>query len=417
MPMDSTKNPGSRGLITSFLVLNITTGAVGGAMQLVVPLYAMDLQATIAQIGLIRGISGLGMLLLVIPSGFLVDHFGSKRLFLTGSLCGTLAIFGLSFAGVPAVLVLLMGLAGLFSALKMTALNASFFRNLREMGMEKAGWFKGSMSVGLTFIGPLLGGWLVKALPFGAIFQLMALMTLVPTALVFFFHREPVSPGKVSALRETVAGQLRDFRALLRRRTLYLPLFAECIATSCFATFSAFIAVVVVRDLHLQPTSASLLLTTEGGAFVATVFMAGRLLISMPQQRLYLLGFGITSVGLIALSLAGTLPAAVVATVLMGLGMGFSNLVTSSRIGHMEGEKGKIVGLFAAAVGLGISLGPMLGGVVGEYLGNRFILLAFVPLFLFLGALAIAEGAVVRVKCDAGDPAGLGVARVGEEDV
>ena len=41
-------------------------------MQLVVPLYAMSLQASTAQIGLIRGISGLGMLLLVIPLFFLL---------------------------------------------------------------------------------------------------------------------------------------------------------------------------------------------------------------------------------------------------------------------------------------------------------------------------------------------------------
>lgn len=108
----------SHGLITSFLILNVSSGMVAGAMQLVVPIYAMSLQATTAQIGLIRGISGVGMLLLVIPAGFLVDHFGSKRLFLAGSLTGALLTFALTFTELPAAMILLMGLSGLFSSLK-----------------------------------------------------------------------------------------------------------------------------------------------------------------------------------------------------------------------------------------------------------------------------------------------------------
>ena len=151
-----------KGLITSFLILNIVSGTVGGAMQLVVPLYAMSLQASTAQIGVIRGISGLGMLLLVIPAGFLVDHFGSKKLFLTGSFSGFLSTLALVLAKVPIAMIALMGLSGLFSSLKMTALNASFFRNLKNMGFEKAGWFKGSMSIGLTFLGPAFGAFLVS---------------------------------------------------------------------------------------------------------------------------------------------------------------------------------------------------------------------------------------------------------------
>ncbi|KAF0219069.1 MAG: major facilitator superfamily [Geobacteraceae bacterium] len=381
----------SHGMITSFLILNITTGTVGGAMQLVVPLYAMSLQATTAEIGLIRGISGLGLLLLVIPAGFLVDHFGSKKLFLTGSLAGTLMTFALTFAKIPVAMVVLMGLSGLFSALKMTALNASFFRNLRNMGVEKAGWFKGSMSIGLTFIGPLLGGYLVKTIGFGLIFQLMAWLTLIPSALVFFFHKEPVSPGPVSELGKAASVQLRGFNALMGRRSLYLPLLTESISTACFATFSAFIVVIVVRNLHLPPATASLLLTAEGGVFILTVFIGGQLLNLMSPQNIYLLSFGITIIGLITLSFAGTLFGVVLATVVLGLGLGLSNLVTSARIGHMEGEKGKIVGLFSAAVGAGISLGPMIGGLIGEYMGNQFIFLAFIPLILFLGVLAVVS--------------------------
>ena len=361
-----------KGLITSFLVLNIVSGTVGGAMQLVVPLYAMSLQASTVQIGLIRGISGIGMLLLVIPAGFLVDHFGSKKLFLTGSVSGTLSTLALILAKVPVAMIVLMGLSGLFSSLKMTALNASFFRNLKNMGLEKAGWFKGSMSIGLTFLGPAFGAFLVKVAGFHSIFVLLALLTLIPMGLVLFFHNEPVKVGPMAELGEVVRSQLREFRQLIGRRALYLPLLTESLSTSCFASF---------------------LMMLEGGVFILTVFVAGPLITRLTQLQLYLLSVAVTVAGLVSLTLSGAFLPIAASSVVLGLGLGLINLVTSSRIGRMEGEKGKIVALFAASVGAGISLGPMLGGVVGEYLGARNIFLAFIPLFLSLVLLAfVTEG-------------------------
>lgn len=377
-----------KGLITSFLILNIVSGTVGGAMQLVVPLYAMSLHASTAQIGVIRGISGLGMLLLVIPAGFLVDHFGSKKLFLTGSCSGFLSTLALVLAKVPLAMIALMGLSGLFSSLKMTALNASFFRNLKNMGLEKAGWFKGSMSIGLTFLGPAFGAFLVTVAGFRAIFMLLAALTLIPTALVFFFHTETSHPGPMNELNGVIRRQLREFRQLIGQRTLYLPLLTESLSTSCFATFSTFIVVIAVQIMHLQPSAASILMTAEGGVFILTVFAAGPLINKLSQFQLYVLSASVTSAGLAMVSISTTFAFLALSSIVLGLGLGLINLVTSSRIGKMEGEKGKIVALFAASVGAGISLGPMIGGVVGQYLGTQNIFLTFIPLFLLLVLLA-----------------------------
>jgi MFS family permease len=377
-----------KGMITGFLVLNIVSGTVGGAMQLVVPLYAMSLHASTAEIGLIRGISGIGMLLLVIPAGFLVDHFGSKKLFLTGSFSGFLSTFALTLAKVPVAMIALMGLAGLFSSLKMTALNASFFRNLKDMGLEKAGWFKGSMSIGLTFLGPTFGALLVKYTGYQSIFVLLAALTLIPTALVFFFHSEPARPASGESLGSVIGTQLREFRRLIGQRTLYLPLLTESLSTSCFATFSTFVVVIAVQILHLPPTAASVLMTAEGGVFILTVFAASPLIIALSQFRLYALSVTVTSAGLLLVSVASSFTLLALGAVVLGLGLGLINLVTSSRIGKMEGEKGKIVALFSASVGAGISLGPMLGGLAGQYLGTRNIFLLFIPLFVFLVLLA-----------------------------
>jgi predicted MFS family arabinose efflux permease len=243
------------------------------------------------------------------------------------------------------------------------------------------------MSIGLTFIGPLFGAFLLRTMSYQLLFKLLALMTLVPIALVFFFHNEPVQHGSATEFKQAVLKQLGEFRQLIRRRELYLPLFTESISTSFFATFSAFIVVLVVQSLHLPVTTASLLLTIEGGLFIVTVFAAGPLLKLFSQAQLYWVSVSVVIAGLIYLALAGSFGSLAGSAVVLGLGLGLINLVTSARIGQLKGEKGKIMGLFSAAIGVGISIGPMAGGAIGSWLGTRAIFLAFIPLFL---ALAIA---------------------------
>lgn len=371
-------------------------------MQLAVPLYALNLNASTAEIGMIRGVSGIGILLLVIPAGFLVDHYGSRRLFVIGGLCGTVATWSLSYTTVPDTIVLIMGIAGLFAALKMTALNSSFFSNLETIGLDKSGWFKGSMSIGLTFLGPLAGGYLGHALGYHSLFKLLAASTLVPVSLVAFLLRAPKASNRDGNLKTAVLTQLKGFRELIGSKDLYLPLAAESISTSFFATFSAFIAVIAVQGLRLPETTVSQLMAIEGGLFIVTVFIAGPLIRLLSQFHLYLLSVSTVFVGIVVLALAGSFFSLATATTILGLGLGLMNLVVASRIGLMKGEKGKIVGLFAAAVGVGISAGPMLAGVAAKWTGPRGIFLGYIPLFLGLLLVAHRQQARERIAGVAG---------------
>ena len=67
-------------------------------MNLILSIYALSLNATSTQIGLIKGISGLGDLLIVLPAGFLVDYLGSKKMYSISAVLGAIIIMSLSFA-------------------------------------------------------------------------------------------------------------------------------------------------------------------------------------------------------------------------------------------------------------------------------------------------------------------------------
>jgi len=97
----------------------------------------------------------------------------------------------------------------------------------------------------------------------------------------------------------------------------------------------------------------------------------GPLINKLSQFQLYVLSVTVTSTGLAMVSISTTFAFLALSAIVLGLGLGLINLVTSSRIGKMEGEKGKIVALFAASVGVGISLGPMIGVSWGNTSGHK----------------------------------------------
>jgi MFS family permease len=379
------------GRLAGFVILNMTNGTAVGLLYMALPLYALSIQATPAQIGMIRGASGLGLLLLVIPVGFLVDRFGPRKLFLLGNFGVVLVVFSVSSITIPHILILLMLLEGVSRSLKFTSISAAFFQSLHSFGLEKAGWYKGSLSIGLTFIGPVLGGSVLGLMSFNSVFQLVMLLMLLPSLLICFIHIEPARQSTAAGFTAEVRGQLSQFTAIIRHSGLSRALAAEVLCSACLSTFTTFIVVLVVREWHLKPGAASLMLTLEGGAFIVTLFGTGHLVHKYGQRDSYLLSISLTVAGLTGLTVAKGVPFLMVSAIIMGFGLGLLNIITSSCAGSMKGEKGKVASLFAAAAGVGISFGPLISGLVAQYLGVQTVFISMVPLLFLLGLSVYRE--------------------------
>jgi len=168
--------PLHRGALPVFLLLSAGTGVAVGVLALALPLYALALSATPSEVGLIRAASGVGMLLSVIPAGFLVDRFGAQAMFHVGSVAVILCVIGYRFAPGPLALVGVALFEGAFRSLEFNALTATFLQALPRFGMKTVGWHKGALSLGLSFVGPLLGGALLGGLNFHAVFGVVAVL-------------------------------------------------------------------------------------------------------------------------------------------------------------------------------------------------------------------------------------------------
>lgn len=365
-----------------FMLINISTGIAMGMMNFIIPVYALSLNATSTEIGLIKGISGIGDMLVVLPAGILVDYFGSNRMYSVSAVFGAAIIMSVSFATEPGLLLLIMVFFGMSRTLRITSLNADFFKNMSTIGLQKGGWFKGSMTLGGSFIGPIIGGIAAIVMGFTSYFAFTSAFLLVPLMVILTrsSRRNPIELKNPS-----LTDASNHYKSLAKNRTLVSATIIESVNSAFFITFTTFITVLVIRDMGLSPDIAATLITLKGGATVFVVFFCGQLL-RRNNNSLYLFSFAITILSLLLLGMSRNTFLLAVASVVTGIGSGFLTLINFTRVGNIEGEKGKIAGIFSLGFGTGAIVGPILGGIIGDVLGVQEIFLAFILPF---GALAL----------------------------
>ncbi|HSM94197.1 MAG TPA: MFS transporter [Anaeromyxobacteraceae bacterium] len=382
---DPAPPPATR-LLAGLLATAALTGTAGGALQLGVPLLALSLGAGSAEVALVRSISGAGMLLLVLPVGFLVDRFGSRRVYAIGAVAG--AALAAAYGAGPSlpIVIALMGLEGVCAPLRFTSLTAAFYGRLSALGVGKAGWFKGSMSFGLTFLGPLIGGLLASDAGFASLFAVVAGLHLCSAALGSLCDLDGDRP-RGAAPPPRPGEQAAELLRLLRTPPIRPALAAEFLGAATFASFSAFMVVIVVRVYGADATVASRILIVEGLSFILTAFACGRFG-RHPRALLAAAGFAgaagtvgtLAAVGPVSLALAG---------VGIGLASGLLHIYVASWIAGLREAGGKVSSIFQVAAGLGVTLGPLAAALAGRHLPPQAVLVIFAPLFLLLAGTVL----------------------------
>jgi MFS family permease len=380
-------------LIVQFMAMNIGSGIAVGMMNLIVPLFALSLDATSTEIGMIRGMMGIGDFLIVLPAGFLVDHFGSRKMYKVACVFGALTIIIISLSGSPWLLLLLMVVYGVARSFRTTALNADFFQHMNAIGIEKGGWFKGSTSLGIAFIGPLLGGIAAVYLGYSEYFLFTSLFLLVPLLVLYIGNANGIGAGEPVHLSGSggFTASLPYYRQLLKNRVFVSATATDCFNTAFYNTFITFITVLVVHDFGLSPWIAAVLIALRGMAQVLVVLFCGRLLYGN-HNRLYLGSFVMTILGILLLGLSSNLLVLGIATTIIGAFSGLMTLVTFTNIGSIDGEKGKIAGMFTFGGSFGTILGPIAGGILADIYNIQIMFLAFIPIFGIIAIYYFLEG-------------------------
>ncbi len=147
--------------------------------------------------------------------------------------------------------------------------------------------------------------------------------------------------------------------------------------------------------------------------WVTTAFLLSAATFSIPfgrlgdiygRKRIYMIGVVVFSTSSLLLALSSSATMLIVFRVLQGFGasMAFATRLAILISVYPASERGRVLGINVAAVYLGLSTGPFIGGLITQYLGWRFIFWFNVP----IGAMMLAL-IFLLIKGDWGEDKGV----------
>jgi len=138
-------------------------------------------------------------------------------------------------------------------------------------------------------------------------------------------------------------------------------------------------------DFHADAAAVGWVATLTFGGFLAGTFFLVPLGDRYDKRKLILIELGVLIVALLVMASAPTLPALVVAGLVVGLTSGFAQLVIPLTAELAPPEKrGRVMGTLLACLFLGILFGRLAGGFIAEFLGWRWTYVAAVAMLTAL---------------------------------
>lgn len=152
----------------------------------------------------------------------------------------------------------------------------------------------------------------------------------------------------------------------------------------------------IVRELgqvHLYAWVISSYLLTS----TIAVPIAGKLGDLYGRKNILLVGIGILVFGGTLAAFANTMGAILATRALQGIGAGFLQASAFAAIGDLlaPSERGRYTGLFSAAYAFATMVGPLVGGIIADHAGWRWVFLLDLPLGI-IASIAIVRGLSIK---------------------
>lgn len=355
------------GFLVNFMLLATFSGATIGMAKIVTTLYALSLGANAMQVGIISAMESLGMVFLTLPAGFVIARYGAKPIYFLSSLGPMLVNLLIPLFSGWLWLALAQWLIGLFIPFRIVAMNSAFLRELKHLGLSKAGWYRGALTLGLGLLGPLLGNQFSGEGQFHWAFVLISLcFGAMAVYSLSFWEGEPPSERAPAV---NVSAMFGEARALLGHRDIREPCLMEALNSATTSVFSTFIILYALQEAGLSQDRAVMLVVIEGVGAVLALFGLGYVLRHLSQGLAYglSLALGVSALALIGLS-QGFIWLAL-SGVLLSLAAAGLHLLNMNQLSQQVQDKSKVSGLFQLASMAGGFVGAMAGGLISYLIG------------------------------------------------
>ena len=372
--------------ISRFLVLSVVSGAAIALGRIATQLFAIHLGASPLQIGVIMGVEQAMMMSVAVPAGFLVSRFGVRFSYFTASIGPMLVYLVMPFAVTWQLLAGSRALIGLCIPFRIVSMNTYFLRELPRIGREKAGWYRGSQTIGLALIGPWLAASVTGELGYGTAFVASGVMFgLMGLASLTFFPEtrtasDPATPP--APFRGELAG-------LLRRRAIFESCIIEHVSSATIALFATFVLVLAIKELGMAGDTAVSLIAFQGCATVASLFLLNRIFVRVSRERGYVASLAAGVAGLLCLGLSTGYAGLATGAVLLSLASAAIHFQNMTQIAQSNVDKSKASGLFNLAGMSGNLVGALGGGLLSTLLALRHVYLLWIVVLTAAAAIIV----------------------------
>jgi predicted MFS family arabinose efflux permease len=370
-----------RAFLLRFIGLTLLSGVTIGMNKVLATLLGLHLHVSNFQLAAISSAETLAMALGTIPAGYILSRGNPKHLYAGVSLSLALAFCVLPWLPGWQWVALLMFLVGLCISLRIVAMSTVFLVRLPELGQGKAGWYKGTLILGMQFLGPLCGNYLIAQLGLKAGFLISALMFAILAVLGW-----QVLPDNTAPRKQAGQGALpgaASLRELLRLPIVRVTYLFEILASFTASSVGVFSILLAIRVLHWPAHHSVWLMAVQGLSCVLVLLFLGRfVLASRYREQLY---GGAHLAIMAALLILGLWPSSIaylLASVLLGLGLGVNNLVNTDNIARAPVDKARVSAHLTLFGMVGGTAGALAAGHLADVTGLRNVFLIWLAPWL-----------------------------------
>jgi MFS family permease len=336
----------------------------------VIPLYAVELGADVAEAGFIAAVTAYVAAFLLVPMGILSDRMGRHRLLGGGLTLFTLAPLLYPLASNSIQLILVRALHGAAAAAFLPAAIALVIDiTPAEKRGSAIGWYTASLQLGLM-AGPITGGFLLKYFGFDPVFYacaaVSALALILISVRVSAFVYEP-APEMEGASSWSWMKQSLVFAAFMT------PMFIA-IGSGSIATYVP----LYNEFLGIDEVGAGSIITALYASSAILRIPAGRLADRIDRKIIIVSGLGLSSIAIGLISSFHTFPQLIILAILFGIGMGFAmpaSLAMAADFSPAQ-TRGLTMAISTSFFQVGFAVGTTVMGLVGQVSNFQTLFLA-----------------------------------------
>lgn len=346
------------------LALSIFSSMLGvGIIAPLLPLYAENLGATGIGIGIIFGAFSFSRAIFMPVFGRLSDRSGRKRLISVGLLLYAIISLGYIWADSVSQLTLVRLTQGAASGMILPIAQA-YIGDIAPEGKEGTwmGYFNAALFAGFG-VGPLMGGILTDYFGMTTAFSAMGGLNLLAFLVAIIFL-------PASKLERTAASPATSFKKMSSSGIVKGIFSFRLVAALSRAIFATFVPIFAAFYIGLSPTLIGIILTVNILLMSLVQVYTGNIADRFNRNALVIIG------ALISISFLALVPLAHSFWQLLGLAAlsSFGHALSLPAVLALtvgEGKKfgmGSTIAISQMAMSIGMALGPLLGGVILDYL-------------------------------------------------